>query len=182
MYDFDKGLRHNYVPLLCGVDEAGRGPLAGPVSVAAVILPEDARFEGLNDSKKLTEATRERLYGEITKTALAWSVVMIDEKTIDEINILEATMEGMKQAVSALSCCPNHILIDGNRRPRFEPFIRSDILPKADARSASVAAASVLAKVSRDRLMVRLAEEFPEYGFEKHKGYPTKQHYQALET
>jgi len=181
IYDFDQGLRNLYGELLCGVDEAGRGPLAGPVAAAAVILPPAARFEGLDDSKKLSEATRERLYGEITKTAIAWSVVMIDEKVIDELNILEATMEGMKQAVEALSCTPHHILVDGNRRPRFVPFIRSDILPKADERSASVAAASVLAKVSRDRLMVRLSEEFPEYGFEKHKGYPTKQHYQALE-
>ena len=164
--------------VVCGVDEAGRGPLAGPVVAAAVILPIDAKIEGLNDSKKLTAKQRERLYDEICKTAAAWSVAYATEKEIDEINILQATFLAMKRAVAGLKVTPDFVLVDGNRLPAWD--FAAKAIVKGDGKSPSIAAASVLAKVTRDRIMEALAQEFPQYEFEKHKGYPTKLHYQKI--
>lgn len=176
--EFDSVLRQDF-PLLCGVDEAGRGPLAGPVCCAAVILDPDKPIEGLNDSKKLTEKKREALYPQIVEKALAYSIVFIDETTIDEINILKATMLGMRQAVQGLSMIPDHILIDGNKCPEGLPAGCRYVIG-GDAKSASIAAASILAKVTRDRYMIELDEKFPQYGLAKHKGYGTKQHYESI--
>ena len=175
---FDAALRVQY-PLLCGVDEAGRGPLAGPVCCAAVILDPENPIEGLNDSKKLSEKKREALFPQICEKALAYSVVFVDENTIDSINILQATMQGMRQAVLGLHTVPDHILIDGNRCPDGLPAGCRYVIG-GDAKSASIAAASILAKVSRDRRMYELAEQYPQYGLDKHKGYGTKQHYEAI--
>ena len=155
--------------LLCGVDEAGRGPLAGPVCAAAVILPEGLIIPGVDDSKKLSEQKREELFGAITGAAIAWGVAFSDEKEMDE----------MKRAVDALGVKPELALIDGNRLPPLDVPARFVI--KGDATSASVAAASILAKVSRDRLMNEYDAKYPEYGFAKHKGYGTKQHYEAID-
>ena len=167
------------VKLLCGVDEAGRGPLAGPVCAAAVILPEGLMIPGVNDSKKLSEQKREELFGVITGAALAWGVAFSDEKEIDEINILNAAMLAMKRAVDALGVEPELALIDGNRLPPLD--VPAQFVVKGDATSASIAAASILAKVSRDRLMNEYDAKYPEYGFAKHKGYGTKQHYEAID-
>lgn len=164
--------------LVCGVDEAGRGPLAGPVVAAAVILPEGEVIEGINDSKKLTEKKRKALFDVITERALAWSVAFASEKEIDEINILQATFLTMKRAVEGLSLCPDFVLVDGNRLPNWKYPSRAIV--KGDALSASVAAASILAKVSRDRLMVELSKQYPKYCFEKHKGYGTALHVELL--
>lgn len=176
--DFDAALREEY-PLLCGVDEAGRGPLAGPVCCAAVILDPANPIEGLNDSKKLSEKKREALFPQICEKALAYSIVFVDERTIDTINILQATMQGMRQAVLGLSVAPNHILIDGNRCPDGLPAGCRFVIG-GDAKSASIAAASILAKVSRDHKMYELALQYPQYGLDQHKGYGTKQHYAAI--
>lgn len=163
---------------ICGIDEAGRGPLAGPVVAAAVILPYHIEIEGLDDSKKLTAKRREILYDKITTCAIAWAVAAVDEKVIDEINILNATFLAMKQAVEKLNLPADYALVDGNRAKGLSiPF---SCIVGGDAKSPSIAAASVLAKVTRDRLMCELAEEYPEYGFEKHKAYGTKAHYAAL--
>lgn len=178
LYEFDQSIRIEK-GALCGVDEAGRGPLCGPVCVAAVILDADVRFEGVNDSKKLSEKKREQLFDVIIENALAYNIVMIDAQTIDEINILQATMLGMKKAVEGLSVVPNLALIDGNRCPNM--VIPAQAIVKGDAKSASIAAASILAKVSRDRYMLELAKQFPQYKLEKHKGYPTKLHYELLD-
>lgn len=167
------------IELLCGVDEAGRGPLAGPVCCAAVILPPELVLPEVNDSKKLTEKKRELLFDVIREKALAWSVVMMDNCDIDRLNILQATMEGMKKAVSHLSPAPQYVLVDGNKLPDLSFSGRAVV--GGDAKSQSVAAASILAKVSRDRLMIQYDSTYPQYGFAKHKGYPTKQHYQAIE-
>ena len=179
LYEFDDAMRAGHGDVICGVDEAGRGPLAGPVCCAAVVLDSTARYSGLKDSKKLTEATRERLYDEIIATATAYSIIMIDNNVIDEINILKATMLGMKQATENLGISADLVLVDGNRAPHCG----ANCMPvvKGDTKSASIAAASVLAKVSRDRYMQQLDAEFPEYGFAKHKGYPTKMHYLAID-
>ncbi len=177
--EFDSALRVEY-PLLCGVDEAGRGPLAGPVCCAAVILDPQNPIEGLNDSKKLSEKKREALFPQICEKALAYSVVFVDEHTIDTINILQATMQGMREAVLGLGVTPDHILIDGNRCPDMLPASCRFVIG-GDAKSASIAAASILAKVSRDRKMYELAERYPQYGLDQHKGYGTKQHYAAIE-
>lgn len=177
--EFDAALRQEY-PLLCGVDEAGRGPLAGPVCCAAVILDPENPIEGLNDSKKLSEKKREALYPQILEKALAYSIVFVDEGTIDRINILQATMQGMRQAVQQLSLAPDHILIDGNRCPQGLP-VGSRYVIGGDAKSASIAAASILAKVSRDHYMCELDAQYPQYGLAKHKGYGTKQHYESIE-
>ena len=177
LYDFDAPFRARGV--LCGVDEAGRGPLCGPVSVAAVILDETDVIEGLNDSKKLSEKKREALYDEITRRAKAYSVVLIGPETIDELNILGATMLGMKQAVEELGILPQYALIDGNRCPQLS--VPCEAVVKGDARSASISAASILAKVTRDRYMAQLAQKYPQYRLEKHKGYPTKEHYALLD-
>jgi len=164
--------------LICGVDEAGRGPLAGPVCAAAVILREDEYIEGVNDSKKLSEKKREALYDVIREKALAYGICMVDCKTIDEINILQATMRAMAGAVKALSVTPDFAIIDGNKCPELP--MEAMAVVKGDAKCASIAAASILAKVTRDRYMVELSEKYPGYGFEVHKGYGTKAHYAAI--
>ncbi len=164
---------------ICGVDEAGRGPLAGPVFAAAVILPVGVEIEGLNDSKKISEKKREKLFDVIQDKAIAFGIASSDEKEIDEINILNAAMLAMKRAVSKLEKVPDMILVDGNKV--FETDISIESIVKGDSLSANIAAASILAKVSRDRFMLDMAEKFPEYQFEKHKGYPTKLHYEMVE-
>ncbi len=164
--------------IICGIDEAGRGPLAGPVYAAAVILPPDCVIDGLNDSKKLTEKKRERLFDEIKEKALAYGIASADEKEIDEINILNATFLAMKRAVDSLSVKPDLALVDGNQKPHTG--IEEVTVVKGDAKSMSIAAASVLAKVSRDRFMLETAKEYPQYEFERHKGYGTKLHYEKI--
>ena len=163
---------------VCGVDEAGRGPVAGPVCAAAVILPGGIEIEGLNDSKKLSEKKREQLFEVITGKALAWSVSLVDEKTIDEINILQATYRAMRQAVEGLTSPADFVYVDGNRSEGLG--LPHECVVAGDAKVPSVAAASILAKVTRDRLMRQFAERYPEYGFEKHKGYETRAHDEAL--
>ena len=165
--------------LVCGVDEAGRGPLAGPVFAAAVILPEGLTIEGLDDSKKLSEKKRGILYDVICEKSLAYAIASASEKEIDDINILNASLLAMKRAVSKLSVSPDVILVDGNKTFETDIHIRSIV--KGDSLSANIAAASILAKVSRDRFMIELAGKYPEYMFEKHKGYPTKLHYEMVE-
>lgn len=164
--------------LVCGVDEAGRGPLAGPVCAAAVILPKGLILEGVNDSKKLTEKKRETLFDVITEQALDWSVAFATVEEIEEINILNAAMLAMKRAVEGLKNPVDFAIIDGNRKPPLE--IDCEAVVKGDAKSMSVAAASILAKVSRDRILRQYAVDYPQYGFEKHKGYGTKVHVEAL--
>ncbi|MFI3313818.1 MAG: ribonuclease HII [Eubacteriales bacterium] len=176
----EENLRYSEtIQTICGVDEAGRGPLAGPVCAAAVILPRDCVIEGLDDSKKLSEKRRDTLYDIIIEQAQAYSIAMVDEKTIDEINILQATYVAMGDAVKGLKITPDLALVDGNRDPKLD--ILTETMVKGDGRSLNIAAASVLAKVTRDRYMVKLAEQYPEYGFEVHKGYGTKRHYAALD-
>ena len=170
---FDEG-----VWTICGVDEAGAGPLAGRVYAAAVILPKGWDSPYLNDSKKVTEKRREALFEQITAEAVAWSVAWADEKEIDEINILNARMLAMERAVAGLSVKPDLALVDGNRAPNLDCPLETVV--KGDGKSASIAAASILAKVSRDRYMLEMAKEYPQYAFEKHKGYPTKLHYERL--
>ena len=165
--------------VICGVDEAGRGPLAGPVCAAAVILPPHTRIPGLNDSKKLTDKKRRELFPVICEQALAYGIGMATEQEIDEINILQATFLAMQRAMDGLQVRPDLALIDGNRKKDFGLPVKTVV--KGDSLSANIAAASVLAKVTRDDLMIRQAEQFPEYGFEIHKGYGTKPHYAALE-
>ncbi len=169
------GRGYQYV---CGVDEAGRGPLAGPVCAAAVILPKGLIIDGVNDSKKLTEIKREALFDVICEKALAYSIVFADVDEIEEVNILRATMNAMKRAVENLDVKADFAYIDGNTMPPID--IDGECIVKGDAKSMSVACASILAKVSRDRLMLKYAEEYPQYGFEKHKGYGTKLHTEAL--
>ncbi len=164
--------------LVCGVDEAGRGPLAGPVCAAAVVLPKGLILEGVNDSKKLTEKKREALFDVITEQALDWSVAFATVEEIEEINILNAAMLAMKRAVEGLKNPVDFAIIDGNRKPPLE--IDCEAVVKGDAKSMSVAAASILAKVSRDRILRQYAVDYPQYGFEKHKGYGTKVHVEAL--
>ena len=163
-----------------GGDEAGRGPVAGPVCAAAVILPGGIEIEGLNDSKKLSEKKREQLFEVITEQALAWSVSLVDEKTIDEINILQATYRAMRQAVEGLTSPADFVYVDGNRSEGLS--LPHECVVSGDAKVPSVAAASIIAKVTRDRLMRQFAEQYPAYGFEKHKGYETKAHDEALLT
>ncbi len=164
--------------LICGVDEAGRGPLAGPVCAAAVILPENKIIEGINDSKKLTEKKREILFDVIINECVAYSIAFATVEEIEEINILNATMLAMKRAIEGLSVKAEYAMIDGNRLPSLD--IPCECIVKGDARSASIAAASILAKVSRDRLCYEYAEKYPQYGFDKHKGYGTKLHTDAI--
>lgn len=164
--------------LLAGVDEAGRGPLVGNVVASAVILDKQHNIQGLADSKKLTASRREQLELEIKSYSKAWSVVSVSALEIDNINILQATMLAMKQAVEQLSVMPDHVFIDGNRCPSI-PYPATSII-KGDSRVAEISAASILAKVERDRQMQALHAEYPCYGFDKHKGYPTKAHLQAL--
>ena len=164
--------------LVCGVDEAGRGPLAGPVCAAAVILPKDVQIDGLNDSKKLTDKKRRELFDVITQNAVSYGIAMASEREIDEINILQATFLAMQRAIDKLDVRPDLALIDGNRAKDFGLPVRTIV--KGDSLSASIAAASILAKVTRDRLMEELDEAYPQYGFAVHKGYGTKRHYEAL--
>ncbi len=166
------------VSCLCGVDEAGRGPLAGPVCAAAVMLPRGLDIPGLNDSKKLTEKKREELYGIICAGAVCYGVAFAGVEEIERLNILNATFLAMNRAIAQLSVPPQLALIDGNRDSGIEAPSRCIV--KGDALCADIAAASVLAKVTRDRYMTALASEYPQYGFEKHKGYGTKQHYAAI--
>lgn len=179
LYDYDAEQRRLH-GVVCGVDEAGRGPLCGPVCVAAVILNPDDPIEGVNDSKKLTEKRREALYEQITARALAYQIVFVPPQEIDEKNILWATMAGMSRAVAGLSITPDYVLVDGNRCP---PDLEqpAQAVVKGDATSASIAAASILAKVSRDRYMVELDKQYPQYQLARHKGYPTKLHYALIE-
>lgn len=164
---------------ICGVDEAGRGPLAGPVYAAAVILPQGLVIEGLNDSKKLSEKKRELLYDKVTENAIAWSVGIATEQEIDEVNILQATYLAMRRAVEGLDVKADYALIDGNRMPPLS--IDGETVIKGDALSMSIAAASIIAKVSRDRFMLEIDEKYPEYQFSKHKGYGTALHYEMIE-
>ena len=166
------------VKLLCGVDEAGRGPLAGPVCAAAVILPRGCEIEGLNDSKKLSEKKREALFDQICERAISFGVAFASVEEIETLNILGATFLAMNRAIAQLDPKPELALIDGNRSSGIE--IPSRCVVKGDASCADIAAASILAKVSRDRLMLQLAEEYPQYHFEQHKGYGTALHYEAL--
>ena len=179
LYDFDENIRQEK-GIFCGVDEAGRGPLCGPVVCAAVILDPEHPIEGINDSKKLSEKKREILFDEICKKAKAYSIIFVEPAVIDEKNILWATMDGMAQAVSQLDIVPQFALIDGNRVP---PNLKTEgaAQVKGDAVSASIAAASILAKVSRDRFMMKLDQQYPQYQLAKHKGYPTKLHYELIE-
>lgn len=163
---------------VCGVDEAGRGPLAGPVCAAAVILPDNTIIEGVNDSKKLTEKKREALFDVIKSTALSYCIAYASVEEIESMNILNATMLAMKRAVEGLDVKADYAMIDGNRLPDLD--IESECIVKGDAKSMSVACASILAKVSRDRLLYDYAKEYPQYHFEKHKGYGTKVHVEAL--
>lgn len=179
LYDYDEALRTE-CGVLCGVDEAGRGPLCGPVCCAAVILNPEDPIQGVTDSKKLSEKRREELYEQITRRALAWHVEFVPPQEIDEKNILWATMAGMARAVNALETRPALVLIDGNRCPPGLE-IPSRAVVKGDATSASIAAASILAKVSRDRYMCELDAQYPQYQLAKHKGYPTALHYQLIQ-
>lgn len=165
--------------IICGVDEAGRGPLAGPVYAAAVILEKGQTIEGVNDSKKLSEKKRELLFDKIINECKDYSIGTASEKEIDELNILQATFLAMKRAVDGLSVKPDCALVDGNQIPNLDCDVTTVV--KGDAKSESIAAASILAKVSRDRYMLEIAEKYPQYGFEKHKGYGTKLHYEMIE-
>ncbi|MDO4882501.1 MAG: ribonuclease HII [Oscillospiraceae bacterium] len=176
--EFEKEAAAKGYKAVCGVDEAGRGPLAGPVCAAAVILPENTIIEGVNDSKKLSEKKREALFDVIKEQALSYSIAFASVEEIEEMNILNATMLAMKRAVEGLDVKADYAMIDGNRLPNLD--IDSEFIIKGDAKSMSIACASILAKVSRDRLLYKYAEEFPEYSFDKHKGYGTKVHVEAL--
>jgi ribonuclease HII len=178
LYDLENELRAQGMKLICGVDEAGRGPLAGPVYAAAVILPENTVIDGLNDSKKLTEKKREELFDVIRDRALDFGIASASQQEIDDVNILNAVYLAMNRAVRQMRTAPDLLLIDGNRDKGIEGPSRCVV--KGDATCACIAAASVLAKVSRDRFMYEMAERFPQYGFEKHKGYGTALHYEKL--
>ncbi|MEH7456887.1 ribonuclease HII [Bacillus sp. JJ1127] len=179
MSQYEQALREQGLLYIAGIDEVGRGPLAGPVVTAAVVLPEDFYIPGLNDSKKLSEAKRERFYDEIKERAVAIGVGIVSPQVIDEINIYQATKRAMLDAIANLSCTPEHLLIDAMKLPTSIP--QTSII-KGDAKSISISAASIIAKVTRDRMMKELGKEHPEYGFEQHMGYGTKQHLQAIET
>lgn len=178
LFAYDTAWRQKY-PLLCGVDEAGRGPLAGDVYAAAVILPPDARIPGLNDSKKLSEKRRESLVPLIKEKALAWRIASATVEEIEELNILHAALLAMKRAVESLQLPPDLVLVDGNQLPPVQQRVKPVI--HGDAISASIAAASVLAKTARDAALRELDAQYPKYGFAKHKGYGTKAHYAALD-
>lgn len=178
MWEIEDSLFDQGIGVICGVDEAGRGPLAGPVYAAAVILPRDLEIPGLTDSKKLSDKKRRELFPIIQEQAVAFGIGVASEKEIDEINILQATFLAMKRALEKLSVRPDLALIDGNRKTDFG--VPAKTVVKGDSLSASIAAASILAKVSRDNYMMELAQKYPQYGFDIHKGYGTKAHYQAL--
>lgn len=179
-YELENLLHEKGYAAVCGVDEAGRGPLAGPVFAAAVILPDGLEDLGINDSKKISEKKREKLFDLICENAIAWSVASADEKEIDELNILNATFLAMRRAVENLPVQPDYVLIDGNRCPKTG--LPEEAVVKGDAKSISIAAASILAKVSRDRYLAELDKQYPEYKFLQHKGYPTALHYEMIRT
>ncbi|MCI8285623.1 MAG: ribonuclease HII [Firmicutes bacterium] len=176
---YSEGNSVGKVNYIAGVDEAGRGPLAGPVVAAAVILPEDFSLLGVNDSKKLSEKRRNELFDYIKETAVAWSVGIVDHETIDRINILNAAKEAMRNAVMGLSVRPDHVLIDAMILEGLD--IPQTGIVKGDAKSVSIAAASIIAKVTRDRMMIEFGGQYPDYGFERNKGYGTKEHYAGLD-
>ncbi|MGN0612103.1 MAG: ribonuclease HII [Ruminiclostridium sp.] len=178
LFEYDKSVRNEYA-VICGIDEAGRGPLAGDVYAAAVILPDDVIIDGINDSKKLTEKKREALFDVICEKAVSYCIATASVEEIDNINILNAAMLAMKRAYEGLSVKPDAAFIDGNKTPELD--IPAFSVIKGDATSASIAAASILAKVARDRYMKELAEKYPQYCFDKHKGYGTKLHYEMLD-
>lgn len=178
LWELENAIYDEGYELLCGVDEAGRGPLAGPVYAAAVILPRGYVIEGLNDSKKLTEKKREALFDPICSAAITYGIACAEVEEIEELNILNATFLAMNRAIAQLDPAPSLALIDGNRNTGIR--VPSRIVVKGDGRCADVAAASVLAKVSRDRFMLEMADKYPEYHFEAHKGYGTAAHYAAL--
>lgn len=178
LWDIENVIYDEGETLLCGVDEAGRGPLAGPVCAAAVILPRGLEIEGLNDSKKLSEKKREALFDLICAEAVSYGIAFASVEEIESMNILNAAMKAMNRAIAKLSPQPSLALIDGNRNSAIE--LPSRCIVKGDSKCADIAAASVLAKVTRDRHMLQMAEKYPQYGFEKHKGYGTKLHYEAL--
>ena len=178
LWEIENSLYAEGYKMICGVDEAGRGPLAGPVCAAAVILPKGLELPGLNDSKKLTDKKRRELFPIIKEQAIAYGIGLASHEEIDEINILQATYLAMERAIAQLNGKADFALIDGNRATDFGLPVRTVV--KGDSLSASIAAASVLAKVTRDDIMLEMAEKYPEYGFEVHKGYGTKAHYDAL--
>ena len=178
LWEIEEALKERGITAICGVDEAGRGPLAGPVCAAAVILPDHLEIPGLNDSKKLTDKKRRELFPIIKEQAIAYGIAFASEQEIDELNILQATFLAMQRAIDQLEGKAEFALIDGNREKDFGLPVMTVV--KGDSRSANIAAASVLAKVTRDMYMEELAKEYPEYGFEIHKGYGTKAHYAAL--
>lgn len=180
MLQYENELNSKGFEFICGIDEAGRGPLAGPVCAAAVILPCGVKLDGVNDSKKLTEKKREKLYDEIINAAMAYSVQFIFQDKIDEINIRRATHQAMQNAVNGLNIKPDILIVDGNDNIEFDG-VKSLYIKKGDAKSQTIAAASILAKVTRDRYMLSIAEQYPEYGFEAHKGYGTKKHMEAIQ-
>lgn len=177
LLEYEKELYKDNIKLIAGVDEVGRGPLCGPVVAAACILKENYYIEGLNDSKKLTEKKRDKLFDILINDCVSYGIGIVSPKRIDEINILEASKEAMKIALDNLSVKPEHVLIDAVKLDIDTP---STPIIKGDAKSASIAAASIIAKVTRDRMMYELDKEYPEYGFRSHKGYPTKKHIEAV--
>lgn len=177
-YSYEREYYPLYGPLICGIDEAGRGPLCGPVCAAAVILPEGLTIEGLNDSKKLSEKKREQLFPVIQQHAISYGIGMASPQEIDELNILNATFLAMRRAVEQMKIQPVFALVDGNRCKNLG--IPWECVVKGDAKLISIAAASILAKVSRDHYMEQLAVQYPQYDLQKHKGYPTKQHYEKI--
>lgn len=178
MKDFDNLFLTESIQLIAGTDEAGRGPLAGPVVAAAAMFSRECIIPGVNDSKKLTPCQREDLYEKIIENALSYSVSIVDHSCIDEINILQASLQAMKQACESLSIKPQIVLVDGNKV--FKSDIKCKAIVKGDSCSFSIAAASILAKVTRDRLMIELSEIYPQYKWNKNKGYPTKEHIEAI--
>jgi len=178
-YSYELKAHENGYKVVCGIDEAGRGPLAGPVFAAAVVLPENYSHPVLNDSKKLSEKKRDAVYDDIIKDAVCYSVGIASEEEIDEINILNATFLAMKRAVDGLNIKPDFAYIDGNQYPKTG--VKEETIVKGDGKCISVAAASIIAKVSRDRFMLEIDKQYPEYQFSKHKGYGTKLHYEMIE-
>lgn len=178
-YEFEDNARQQGFKMICGVDEAGRGPLAGPVCAAAVILPQDAVIEGLNDSKKLSEKKREKLYDVIVEKAVAYSIATASVEEIEEYNILNATFLAMNRAINSLPQKADYAIIDGDKKPKGIT-VECEAVVKGDSKSMSVAAASILAKVTRDRMMCEYGEKYPVYGFAEHKGYGTKKHREAI--
>ena len=178
MKNFDKKYLSNKIKIIAGTDEAGRGPLAGPVVAAAVVLPKDFYDERIDDSKKLSASLRQELFGVIKKNALCYAYTIISQNKIDQINILKASLLAMKRSVEKLKLQPDLILVDGNKSFSYD----AEVIPivKGDSKSLSIASASIIAKVVRDRIMIKLAKEFPQYGWERNKGYPTKEHIEAV--